>query len=152
VNEKALALVKKLGVTPEDNDTSKALSKQAAYKRAELAKLNGKAFDKAYIDNEVAYQQGREFRPAFERRGFTRIPSMPLPRLNIPYSSFDEYMQLALNSATRSTLRKKFRATEDVPIELQVSIDVTQIIDEIFPMYLNVYERSKLHFEKLTMD
>jgi len=28
VNEKALALVKKLGVTPEDNDTSKALSKQ----------------------------------------------------------------------------------------------------------------------------
>ena len=32
VNEKALALVKKLGVTPEDNDTSKALSKQAADK------------------------------------------------------------------------------------------------------------------------
>ena len=49
VNEKALALVKKLGV--------KALSKQAADKRAEIAKLNGKAFDKAYIDNEVAYHR-----------------------------------------------------------------------------------------------
>ena len=36
VNEKALALVKKLGVTPEDNDTSKALSKQAADKRGTL--------------------------------------------------------------------------------------------------------------------
>jgi len=57
VNEKALALVKKLNVTPEDNDTSKALSKQAAEKRAELAKLNGAAFDKAYIDNEVAYHK-----------------------------------------------------------------------------------------------
>jgi putative membrane protein len=57
VNEKALALVKKLGVTPEDNDTSKALSKQAAEKRAELARLSGKAFDKAYIDNEVAYHK-----------------------------------------------------------------------------------------------
>jgi putative membrane protein len=57
VNEKALALVKKLGVTPEDNDTSKTLSKQAADKRAELAKLNGAAFDKAYIDNEVAYHK-----------------------------------------------------------------------------------------------
>jgi putative membrane protein len=57
VNEKALVLVKKLGVTPEDNDTSKALSKQAAEKRAELAKLSGKAFDKAYIDNEVAYHK-----------------------------------------------------------------------------------------------
>jgi putative membrane protein len=53
VNEKALALVKKLGVTPEDNDTSKALSKQAADKRGELAKLSGKDFDKTYIDNEV---------------------------------------------------------------------------------------------------
>lgn len=57
VNDKALALVKKLGVTPQDNDTSKALTKQAADKRAELAKLSGKAFDKAYIDNEVAYHQ-----------------------------------------------------------------------------------------------
>jgi putative membrane protein len=55
VNDKALALVKKLNVTPEDNDTSKALTKQAADKRAELAKLSGAAFDKAYIDNEVAY-------------------------------------------------------------------------------------------------
>jgi putative membrane protein len=57
VNEKALALVKKLGVTPEDNDTSKTLSKQAADKRAELAKLSGAAFDKGYIDNEVAYHK-----------------------------------------------------------------------------------------------
>jgi putative membrane protein len=57
VNDKALALVKKLGVKPEDNDTSKALTKQAADKRAQLAKLSGAAFDKAYIDNEVAYHK-----------------------------------------------------------------------------------------------
>ena len=57
VNDKALALVKKLKVTPEDNDTSKALSKAAADKQAELSKLSGAAFDKAYIDNEVAYHK-----------------------------------------------------------------------------------------------
>jgi putative membrane protein len=57
VNKKALALVKKLKVTPEDNPTSQALVKQAAAKRAELAKLSGAAFDKAYIDNEVAYHK-----------------------------------------------------------------------------------------------
>ncbi len=57
VNDKALALVKKLKVTPEDNDTSKALSKQATAKQAELSKLSGAAFDKAYIDNEVAYHK-----------------------------------------------------------------------------------------------
>jgi putative membrane protein len=57
VNDQALALLKKLGVTPEDNDTSKALTKQAADKRAALAKLTGAAFDKAYIDNEVTYHK-----------------------------------------------------------------------------------------------
>ncbi|HZT27836.1 MAG TPA: DUF4142 domain-containing protein [Pseudolabrys sp.] len=57
VNKQALALVKKLKVKPEDNATSQALTKQAAAKRAELAKLNGAAFDKAYVDNEVAYHK-----------------------------------------------------------------------------------------------
>jgi putative membrane protein len=57
VNEQALALVKKLNVTPEDNDTSKALVKQADAKRAELAKLDGAAFDKAYANNEVTYHK-----------------------------------------------------------------------------------------------
>ena len=57
VNKQALALVKKLNVKPEDNDTSRALTKQAAAKRAELAKLKGSAFDKAYVANEVAYHK-----------------------------------------------------------------------------------------------
>ena len=57
VNQQALALVKKLNVTPEDNDTSRTLSKQAADKLAELEKLNGAAFDKAYVANEVAYHK-----------------------------------------------------------------------------------------------
>lgn len=55
VNVQALDLVKKLKVTPEDNNTSKALTKAAADKRAELASLSGAAFDKAYVANEVAY-------------------------------------------------------------------------------------------------
>ncbi|HVV81081.1 MAG TPA: DUF4142 domain-containing protein [Pseudolabrys sp.] len=57
VNDKALALVKKLKVTPQDNDTSKAIAKGQADERAKLAKLSGKAFDKAYVDNEVAYHK-----------------------------------------------------------------------------------------------
>jgi putative membrane protein len=57
VNDMALALVKKLNVTPQDNATSQALAKAAEEKRAELEKLDGAAFDKAYIDNEIAYHQ-----------------------------------------------------------------------------------------------
>jgi putative membrane protein len=57
VNKQALDLVKKLKVTPEDNDTSRTLSKNAADKLAELGKLKGGEFDKAYVDNEVAYHK-----------------------------------------------------------------------------------------------
>jgi len=57
VNKLALDLVKKLNVTPQDNDTSKALAKQAADKSAELGKLSGAAFDKAYVANEIAYHK-----------------------------------------------------------------------------------------------
>ena len=57
VNKQALDLVKKLNVTPEDNDTSKTLSKNAADKLAELGKLKGADFDKAYVANEVAYHK-----------------------------------------------------------------------------------------------
>lgn len=57
VNEKALVLVKKLGVKPQDNDTSRALVKQAEEEHRKLAKLSGPAFDRGYAQNEVAYHQ-----------------------------------------------------------------------------------------------
>jgi putative membrane protein len=57
VNEQALALVKKLNVTPEDNDVSKSLSAAAKEELAKLGKLDGAEFDKAYVDNEVAYHR-----------------------------------------------------------------------------------------------
>src|ERR1044072_3819278 len=46
VNAKALALVKKLHVTPENNGTSKDLTKAPAATRAKLSHLTGRAFDK----------------------------------------------------------------------------------------------------------
>jgi putative membrane protein len=57
VNDKALALVKKLHVAPQDNPTSQALSHAASAKLAELGKLSGAAFDRAYVRNEVAYHK-----------------------------------------------------------------------------------------------
>ena len=87
----------------------------------------------------------------FLHHGFTRVPSLPMTRLNIDYPSFDDYMAKALNSATRRKLRKKFAAAALAPpIEMSVLCDVAPVIDEIYPLYLQVYNRSKLHFEKLT--
>ncbi len=57
VNVQALDLVKKLNVTPEDNDTSKALAQAATDERTKLAALDGAAFDKAYLENEIVYHK-----------------------------------------------------------------------------------------------
>lgn len=57
VNAKALALVKKLHVTPEANGTSASLVKAANAERAKLRKLRGAAFDREYINNEVSYHK-----------------------------------------------------------------------------------------------
>jgi putative membrane protein len=57
VNAKALALVKKLHVTPQPNTTSAGLTKQADATRARLSHLRGHTFDRAYVDNEVAYHK-----------------------------------------------------------------------------------------------
>lgn len=57
VNTQALDLVKKLNVTPEDNETSQALAAAGTAEREKLAKLDGAAFDQAYVDNEVAYHK-----------------------------------------------------------------------------------------------
>ncbi|MBW3618160.1 MAG: DUF4142 domain-containing protein [Proteobacteria bacterium] len=57
VNDQALALVKRLNVTPEANPTSAALAAGGAKKLQELSRLKGSAFDRAYLQNEVAYHQ-----------------------------------------------------------------------------------------------
>ncbi len=57
VNEQALALVKKLGVTPEANPVSEGLAKEAAAQATRLAALKGAAYDRAYVANEVAFHR-----------------------------------------------------------------------------------------------
>ena len=57
VNKAAVALATKLKVTPEDNPTSQALKSGGDKNVARLKTLSGAAFDKAYVDQEVAYHQ-----------------------------------------------------------------------------------------------
>jgi putative membrane protein len=57
VNKGAVELVTKLKVTPEETDASKGLTSGGADNRAKLEKLSGAEFDKAYVDNEVAYHK-----------------------------------------------------------------------------------------------
>ncbi len=84
--------------------------------------------------------------------GYARIPSMPMTRLSLRYKNWDEYFG-TLSKATRKDLRRKFRKAERAPnIEMEVVTDVTPFIDEIYPLYLAVHERSALKFETLTKE
>ena len=57
VNNNATALVTKLGVKPEPSDTSKSLQDAADKEQAKLRGLKGAEFDRAYLENEVAYHK-----------------------------------------------------------------------------------------------
>ena len=89
----------------------------------------------------------------FSAAGYTRVPSMPMTRLNIAYNDFEHYLNTALSKNTRKNLRRKFRDAEAAaPIELSIVNDVSSMVDELLPLYQQVYDRSKLHFEKLTKE
>jgi predicted N-acyltransferase len=84
--------------------------------------------------------------------GYSRIPSMPMTRLSLRYKDWDEYFG-TLSKATRKDLRRKFRKSERASsIQMEVVTDVTPFIDEIYPLYLAVHERSALKFETLTKE
>jgi predicted N-acyltransferase len=78
------------------------------------------------------------------------VPSMPMTRLSLHYQNFDDYLS-KLSYATRKSLRRKFRKTERAPkIDMEVVSDITPYVDEIYPLYLQVHERSRFKFETLT--
>lgn len=95
------------------------------------------------------------YRPTFEsfsRNGYTRVPSMPMTRLSLKHASFDDYLS-TLSYITRKGLRRKFRKTERAAkIDLEVVTDITPYLDEIYPLYLQVHQRSPFKFEHLTKE
>jgi len=57
VIDQAVALVKKLNVTPKESDLSKKLKADAAQTGKMLRAKSGNAFNEAYISNEVGYHK-----------------------------------------------------------------------------------------------
>ncbi|MDQ2868880.1 MAG: GNAT family N-acetyltransferase [Verrucomicrobiota bacterium] len=94
----------------------------------------------------------REVLAGFSRNGFTRVPSMPATRLQLHFRHFDDYLS-TLSHSTRKSLRRKFRKTERAAqIALSVVDDITPFVDEVYPLYLAVHDRSAMKFEKLTKE
>jgi len=84
--------------------------------------------------------------------GYARVPSMPMTQLALSFENFDEYLQ-TLGYVSRKSLRRKFRKTESAAkIEMEVIKDISPHIDAIYPLYLQVHERSSMKFETLTKE
>jgi hypothetical protein len=90
----------------------------------------------------------------FQRTGFTRVPSMPMTRLSIDYKDFEDYLRKNLSRQTRATVRRKLRVAERAQPAITMSVvnNVSAVVDDVYPLYLNVFERSPLKFEKLTKE
>jgi predicted N-acyltransferase len=83
---------------------------------------------------------------------FIRVPSMPMTELALGFRNFDHYIT-TLGASTRKDLRRKFRkiASAD-PISVEVATDLAPYVDEVYPLYLQVHERSPMKFERLTKE
>ncbi|HMJ06681.1 MAG TPA: GNAT family N-acetyltransferase, partial [Chthoniobacterales bacterium] len=109
----------------------------------------GKASLIVFKDFRASY---RDSLRSLSQQGYTRIPSMPMTRLALPFQEFEDYLG-SLSKATRKDLRRKFRKAEkEAPLTLEVVTNVSPVVDEIYPLYLQVQARSKLKFETLTKE
>lgn len=89
---------------------------------------------------------------SFSLNGYARVPSMPMTQLALHHGDFETFL-MTLGKATRKNLRRKFRKAEKAePITCDVVSDITPHIEEVYPLYLQVYQRSPLKFERLTKE
>ncbi len=88
------------------------------------------------------------------RRGFVRMPSFPATVIPLDqYRDFDDYLARRLSHGMRKNLRRKFRPHADrPPVTMEVRTDVSDIVDEVHPLYLQVLARSNFRFEELTKE
>lgn len=85
---------------------------------------------------------------AAEGAGFVRFPSMPATRLPLTFADFDDYLRQRLGRIGRKWLRRKLR---DLPgLTLEVRSEVEAMANAVHALYLQVLERAKLRFERLT--
>jgi hypothetical protein len=87
------------------------------------------------------------------QHGFAKAPSMPMTRLRLNFANIEDYLRNVLSRNMRSKLRRKFKESEKLAkLEMRMVTDIAPYIDDVYPLYMAVYEKSTLHFEKLTPD
>jgi predicted N-acyltransferase len=121
----------------------------ALYQALEIYGRQSKASLIVFKDFPATY---RDVLWKFAANDYTRIPSMPMTELRLAYRDFEHYVS-TLGASTRKDLRRKFRRiAAAAPISVEIVTDLSPHVDEVYPFYLQVHERSPMKFERLTKE
>ncbi|TAM36681.1 GNAT family N-acetyltransferase, partial [bacterium] len=123
---------------------------KAIYKGMEDIARQERAGIIAFKDFDLSYRKILDERLD---SGFFRIDSLPSTDMDIHFSSFDEYLK-TLSSASRSGLKRKFLKIDG---KLKIDLEITNkledgVLEEVYALYLQTYERQEMGLEKLTAD
>lgn len=96
---------------------------------------------------------GAELLSACKAKGFTLIAGQALAYVPIDFQGADEYLS-RLSSGRRKDIRRKLRARAELNVEIirtgNERFKDPMFLDELYDLYLAVFEQSEIHFDKLT--
>ncbi len=133
----------------------------AGFPRRAAVSLLAEALEAYAAIEEIPFLTIKDF-PAEERAemeplraaGYTRLDGFPPLKLDLDFDNFEDYLRNRLSKITRKGLRRKFRAAgqSQPPITVEVRNNCRTVIDEIYPLYLAVAQRSEVEFEVFTRE
>jgi predicted N-acyltransferase len=89
---------------------------------------------------------------SLQHKGFYKVDSFPSVRVELDFNSLEEYLG-RFSASRRKDLRRKIKkAYVKDRIKIRVVDGVKDIIDDVYKLYLNTYDRGKVKFEFLTKD
>jgi uncharacterized protein len=120
-------------------------------------RLLTKSFEAEYIRSgagllaikDTPAHQSTIWRDYTSSLGYRPIAGLPIAMLNTNFTRFEDYLQ-SLTSATRKDMKRKMRSLSQVRIEHR--IDIRDVLNRMYDLYLATLQRAELQFEELTPD
>lgn len=81
--------------------------------------------------------------------GFLKLPSLPTTFIDVSWHSFDEYLK-SLKKKYRLLVKNDLAKLNDPELSIEISKDFGKYANELWTLYMNVYEKAEVKFEQLT--
>lgn len=109
----------------------------------------------ARLTGDEAYARSSELLQACSRYGFILVEGQALAYVPIDFTSTEEYLD-RLSKSRRKNLRRKLKSREQLQVETIPTGDPRffdeSLLQEYYARYLEVYQQSEIHFDRLTPD